>query len=72
MGALPKRRISTARQGKRRSVIKLKRPTLVACLNCQQLKKPHQACPHCHEYKDTPLVNKTPEAPTGKKEKKVK
>jgi len=49
--AVPKRRSSTARKGKRRSAIKLKPPTLVACSNCGKLKKPHQLCRSCGKYK---------------------
>jgi len=51
MGALPKRKHSTQRKGKRRAAIKLKRPTLVPCPNCGELKKPHQTCPACGKYK---------------------
>jgi len=51
MTPLPKRRISTRRKGKRRATIILKRPTLVVCPNCGQMKKPHQECPGCHTYR---------------------
>jgi len=49
--ALPKRRISTRRKGKRRAAIKLARPTLVRCPSCGEPKKPHQICPSCGKYK---------------------
>jgi len=51
MGALPKRRISSGRKGRRRSAIKLKLPTLTPCPNCGQPKRPHVACPNCGFYK---------------------
>ncbi|PJE70092.1 50S ribosomal protein L32 [Candidatus Shapirobacteria bacterium CG10_big_fil_rev_8_21_14_0_10_48_15] len=49
MAALPKRKISTRRQGKRRAANKLAKPTLGPCPRCQQLKPPHQVCPNCDE-----------------------
>jgi len=51
MGALPKRRISTGRKGRRRSAIKLKLPALVPCPDCGQPKRPHVVCPNCGAYK---------------------
>ncbi|KPJ70676.1 50S ribosomal protein L32 [Microgenomates bacterium DG_75] len=56
MGALPKRRISTGRKGRRRATRKLKVPKLVPCANCGQPKKPHQACPYCGYYKGREMV----------------
>lgn len=56
MGALPKRRISTGRKGRRRAAIRLKIPNLVACPNCSELKKPHQACPFCGYYKGKEVI----------------
>jgi len=50
MPPLPKRKISSRRQGKRRAAKRLSLPTLVSCPNCGQLKKPHQICPNCGSY----------------------
>jgi len=47
MAAVPKRRHSTRRQGKRRASIKLKIPNLSRCPKCGALKQPHIACPKC-------------------------
>lgn len=47
--ALPKRKHSTARKGKRLAQIKLKQPTLVSCPNCGQEKRPHRACLNCQK-----------------------
>lgn len=50
--AVPKRKHSTARKGKRRAAIKLKKPHLILCPHCQKPKKNHQICPHCGSYKE--------------------
>ncbi|MFC1711989.1 50S ribosomal protein L32 [Patescibacteria group bacterium] len=50
MGALPKRKISKRRKGKRRAAIKLKLPNLVKCPKCGKLKKTHVTCPNCGKY----------------------
>lgn len=50
--ALPKKRTSTQRQGKRRSGQKKPpNPTLILCKNCKSPKKPHTICPNCGKYK---------------------
>ena len=50
--ALPKRRHSNARTGKRRTHWKLDAPSVGHCPNCDQPKMPHRACPNCGYYKD--------------------
>ncbi|HBC45078.1 TPA: 50S ribosomal protein L32 [Candidatus Collierbacteria bacterium] len=47
MAATPKRKISTARQGKRRSQIHLIEPKMIACKKCGNLKRGHFLCPAC-------------------------
>ena len=56
MTALPKRRISTHRQGKRRAAQKLILPRLIKCSHCGKLIIPHQACPYCGFYKGELIV----------------
>lgn len=56
MGALPKRKISTGRKGRRRANKKIKLPSLVACPNCGQPKNPHQICSVCGHYKGREVV----------------
>ncbi|HEY4694379.1 MAG TPA: 50S ribosomal protein L32 [Candidatus Nanoarchaeia archaeon] len=56
MAPLPKRRISSARQGKRRASIALKAQTLVNCSNCGSLKLPHVVCANCGTYKGVVYV----------------
>ncbi|MGB9911070.1 MAG: 50S ribosomal protein L32 [Microgenomates group bacterium] len=50
MPPLPKRKISSRRQGKRRATHKITLPNLVTCPECGQLKKPHFVCPNCGTY----------------------
>lgn len=56
MTPLPKRRLSSARQGKRRAEITLNKTALVKCSNCGNLKLPHVVCPNCGTYKGSVLI----------------
>ncbi len=49
--ALPKRKHSTGRKGRRRSAIKFSPPSLITCPHCGQKKLPHAVCLHCGQYK---------------------
>jgi len=61
MGALPKRKISKARRGNRRSHNSLTPPALVNCPQCNSPKPPHQVCPVCGPYDGREVVEiKTP------------
>lgn len=51
MGALPKQRISKARQGHRRGQQHLALPTLDTCQNCKSKKVAHHVCPNCGMYR---------------------
>jgi large subunit ribosomal protein L32 len=51
MGALPKQRVSHARQGERRSHHHLTLPQLVACPQCRTPRLAHHACPNCGTYR---------------------
>jgi large subunit ribosomal protein L32 len=50
MGALPKRKSAKARQGKRRSQIKLNLPPIDYCPQCHNPKLSHHVCPTCGSY----------------------
>ncbi|HLD11473.1 MAG TPA: 50S ribosomal protein L32 [Patescibacteria group bacterium] len=52
MGALPKRRISRQRQGKRRAARSMTLARLRPCPSCKMLVRPHSACPSCGYYKE--------------------
>ena len=49
--AVPKRKTSHSRQGKRRSSVwKLSAPDMVECPNCHELTAPHKVCSNCGFY----------------------
>ena len=47
---VPKRRVSHARQGDRRSHHALNLPNLEECSHCHEMKLQHHACPNCGYY----------------------
>jgi len=59
--ALPKKKTAKARQGKRRSHLKLTLPALDICPQCQSPKLAHHVCPTCGSYNNRQAVEvKTP------------
>jgi len=56
MTALPKRRISKRRQGKRRAAIKLPLSNFTVCPECNMPKRSHQACSNCGFYKNRQVI----------------
>lgn len=48
--AVPKKKISQARGGMRRSHDALKSPSLSVCPNCQEPRLPHRVCAKCGWY----------------------
>jgi large subunit ribosomal protein L32 len=50
MAALPKRKISKARKGNRRSHNALAVPAIVNCPKCGKAKRPHFKCEYCSFY----------------------
>jgi len=53
---VPKRRVSHARQGERRSHHALSLPNLEECPHCHQKKRMHHACLNCGWYGDREAV----------------
>lgn len=51
MPPLPKKKYPKSRQGRRRSHIRLKAPTVVACPHCHSPRLAHHACPTCGYYR---------------------
>ncbi len=56
MAPLPKRRTAKARQGKRRSHLRLQGLALIDCPQCHQPRPGHRACPHCGYYKGREVI----------------
>ncbi|MBN2029452.1 50S ribosomal protein L32 [bacterium] len=54
--ALPKRKISKSRRGKRRAHQRLEPADIVECTHCHQPKLSHKACPNCGYYRDRMVV----------------
>lgn len=59
--ALPKRRHSNARTGKRRAHHALKTIGLSRCPRCQAMTLPHRACRSCGYYRGREVVKKAEE-----------
>ena len=49
--AVPKRKTSKSRKGKRRTHQTVSAPGLGVCPECGEAKRPHAACPSCGMYK---------------------
>lgn len=64
MTPLPKRKLSTRRQGDRRSHFTVKLSNFFLCENCKNPKLPHQICKSCGFFK-----GKLVRAPKVKKQK---
>ncbi|MBI3386082.1 50S ribosomal protein L32 [Candidatus Gottesmanbacteria bacterium] len=58
MTPLPKRKLSTRRQGKRRSHLKLSLAGLVKCPQCGTFRLSHRVCPNCGYYDGKQIVVK--------------
>ena len=57
--AVPKRKVSSARQNKRRSnVWKMEAPALVKCPKCGEYKVPHIVCKACGFYDGRDVLKK--------------
>jgi len=54
--AVPKRRTSHARQGKRRSHMGVKPTQIQYCKHCEQPVLPHRVCPNCGYYQNREVV----------------
>ena len=48
--AVPKKKISSSRRGKRRSHHALSDSMIMECPNCGAEKRPHHVCPSCGYY----------------------
>jgi len=64
--AVPKKRHSKSKVGRRKMHLYLKEPSLIKCENCGKMKLPHVVCPFCGYYKGKEILKIEKE----KKEKK--
>jgi large subunit ribosomal protein L32 len=56
MGAVPKRRISKSRRGRRRAHHALVKIHLVPCPECGEMRRQHRMCPSCGMYKGRQIL----------------
>jgi large subunit ribosomal protein L32 len=73
--AVPKKRHSKSKVGRRRMHIYLKEPNLVKCKKCGNFILPHIVCPFCGYYKEKMVVDvlaKLEEKERKKREKEMK
>ncbi len=56
MPPLPKRKLSKARKGRRRSQDALSPLNLVPCPQCGALRPAHQVCPECGTYRGETVI----------------
>ena len=54
--AVPKRRTSRSKQGKRRSHLRMTPPNVDFCRRCSRPVPSHRACPHCGYYGDRKVL----------------
>ena len=64
--AVPKKRLTSARSGSRRSQLLLKKTKLSKCPQCKEPILPHRACPNCGYYRGRLIID------LDKKERKKK
>ncbi len=62
---VPKRRVSHARQGERRSHLAIDLPDLEECSHCHEMKLPHRVCPNCGYYQGRLAVPPKPVRSSG-------
>lgn len=56
MGALPKKKLTRARRGRRLTAYKLKPVHAAVCQRCRSAKLPHAACLECGYYRGRQVV----------------
>jgi large subunit ribosomal protein L32 len=56
MGALPKRKISKGRRGRRRQHDQIVLTALVKCETCGEPKMPHRVCRSCGSYRGRTII----------------
>lgn len=57
MGAVPKKKLTRARQGRRLIAYKLRAVHPARCNRCRRPKLAHTACPHCGIYRGRQVID---------------
>jgi large subunit ribosomal protein L32 len=57
MGAVPNKKVTRARRGKRLTSYKLKPLNPAYCTRCRSAKLPHTACPKCGYHRGREVVS---------------
>lgn len=73
--AVPKKRHSKSKVGRRRMHIFLKKPNFVVCSKCGEEITPHNICPFCGYYRNKKMIDvltKKDKKERKKKEKELK
>ncbi|MDI6883289.1 MAG: 50S ribosomal protein L32 [Patescibacteria group bacterium] len=73
--AVPKKRHSKSKVGRRRLHIFLEKPNLVKCPKCGRFTLPHVVCPYCGYYKGLEMIDvlgKLDKKERKKREKELK
>lgn len=70
--AEPKKRLTSARSGARRSHIKAKKTSLANCPKCQAPSIPHRACANCGFYKGADILKLEEKARAKEERRKIR
>lgn len=70
--AEPKKRLTSARSGARRSHIKLKKINLTNCSKCQSATLSHQVCPNCGYWQGKDILKLAQKAKQKEERRKAR
>ena len=59
MGALPKKKLTRARKGRRLASYRLEPVHAAQCTRCRSAKRPQTACPACGYYRGRQVVERS-------------
>jgi large subunit ribosomal protein L32 len=57
MPPVPKQRTSKGRRDRRRAHHALRKPKIVQCSNCGEMRRPHHVCPNCGYYQGREVIS---------------
>ncbi|MCH8296488.1 MAG: 50S ribosomal protein L32 [Chloroflexi bacterium] len=59
MGAVPRKKLTRARKGRRLASYRLSPMHPALCPRCRGAKRPHVVCPHCGFYRGRQVIEET-------------